>query len=82
VTGRSKSLHDLTVAADPMVFVIDDDEAMCETLSSLFRSVNLKVEVFGSAHHFFCSRPAAHERHVILRDETLASAKSDCTASD
>src|SRR5947209_19096206 len=32
-----------------MVFVVDDDEAMREALGSLFRSVSLKVETFGSA---------------------------------
>src|SRR5258708_3769456 len=32
-----------------MVFVVDDDESMREALGSLFRSVSLKVETFGSA---------------------------------
>jgi len=32
-----------------MVFVVDDDESMREALRSLFRSVSLKVETFGSA---------------------------------
>jgi FixJ family two-component response regulator len=35
-----------------MVFVIDDDAAMRETLGSLFRSVGLRVELFGSAREF------------------------------
>jgi len=35
-----------------IVFVIDDDVAMRTTLSSLFRSVGLRVELFGSAHEF------------------------------
>jgi FixJ family two-component response regulator len=35
-----------------MVFVIDDDVAMRETLSSLFRSVGLRVELFGSTREF------------------------------
>jgi FixJ family two-component response regulator len=34
---------------EPVVLVIDDDESMREALKSLFRSVGLKVEVFGSA---------------------------------
>src|SRR5262249_51394769 len=33
----------------PIVFVVDDDEAVREALSSLFRSVSLKVETFGAA---------------------------------
>src|SRR5215831_9145086 len=32
-----------------MVFVVDDDESLREALRSLFRSVSLKVETFGSA---------------------------------
>jgi FixJ family two-component response regulator len=52
LTGRSKSPHDLATDATPIVFVVDDDAAMRETLSSLFRSVDLRVMVFGSAHEF------------------------------
>src|SRR5712664_3498845 len=37
---------------ESIVFVIDDDVAMRTTLSSLFRSVGLRVELFGSAHEF------------------------------
>ncbi len=36
-------------AEEAMVFVVDDDESMREALGSLFRSVSLKVETFGSA---------------------------------
>jgi FixJ family two-component response regulator len=52
VTGSSKSPDDLASAAEPIVFVIDDDVAVRATLSSLFRSVGLRVELFGSAHEF------------------------------
>jgi FixJ family two-component response regulator len=52
VTGSSKSLRDPASAAERIVFVIDDDMAMRETLSSLFRSVGLRVELFGSAREF------------------------------
>jgi FixJ family two-component response regulator len=52
VTRSSKSQRDLTTAADRIVFVIDDDVAMRETLSSLFRSVGLRVELFGSTREF------------------------------
>jgi len=34
---------------EPVVLVIDDDMAMRESLSGLFRSVGLRVKVFGSA---------------------------------
>jgi len=52
VTGSSKSQRDHATAAERIVFVIDDDVAMRETLSSLFRSVGLRVELFGSAREF------------------------------
>jgi len=52
VTGSSKSQRDLATPAERIVFVIDDDVAMRETLSSLFRSVGLRVELFGSAREF------------------------------
>ena len=36
-------------AEEPVVFVVDDDPSMREALNGLFRSVGLRVEVFGSA---------------------------------
>jgi FixJ family two-component response regulator len=36
----------------PMVFVVDDDASVRDALSSLFRSVGLQVELFGSAPEF------------------------------
>jgi len=52
VTQRAKSSHEPASAKESTVFVIDDDVAMRATLSSLFRSVGLRVELFGSAHEF------------------------------
>jgi FixJ family two-component response regulator len=52
VTGCPKSPDDHASAGERIVFVIDDDEAMRVTLSSLFRSVGLRVELFGSAREF------------------------------
>ena len=52
MTGRPKSPDDLASAAERIVFVVDDDAAMRETLSSLFRSVGLRVQLFGSAREF------------------------------
>ena len=52
MTGSSKSSHDPASPAERIVFVIDDDAAMRETLSSLFRSIGLRVELFGSAREF------------------------------
>ena len=50
--GRPKSSCDFASAGERIVFVIDDDEAVRATLSSLFRSIGLRVELFGSAHEF------------------------------
>src|ERR1700722_13076599 len=45
---------------EPLVTVIDDDAPTRETLSSLIRSVGLRVELFGSAQEFLKSdRPEA-----------------------
>lgn len=33
---------------EPVVLVVDDDKSMCEALESLFRSVGLRVQLFGS----------------------------------
>jgi FixJ family two-component response regulator len=38
--------------AVPMVFIVDDDESLRESLGSLFRSVGLRVELFGTAPEF------------------------------
>jgi FixJ family two-component response regulator len=42
-------------AEAPIVFVVDDDESLREALRSLFRSVSLRVETFGSAADFLRS---------------------------
>jgi len=34
-----------------VVFVVDDDASMCETMQRLFRSVGLAVEVFVARFH-------------------------------
>ncbi len=52
MTERAKSSHEPASAKESIVFVIDDDVAMRTTLSSLFRSVGLRVELFGSAYEF------------------------------
>jgi FixJ family two-component response regulator len=42
-------LRDPSPTEEPVVFVIDDDPSLREALSSLLRSVGLRVELFGSA---------------------------------
>jgi FixJ family two-component response regulator len=41
---------------DSMVFVVDDDAPMRESLKNLIRSVGLRVELFASAHEFLRSK--------------------------
>ena len=41
--------------ASPIVFIVDDDESLRESLSSLLRSVGLRVQVFGSPLEFLNS---------------------------
>ena len=43
-------------AATPIVFVVDDDISVRESLRDLLESVGLRVEVFESADAFFASR--------------------------
>lgn len=45
----SKRSPSASAAEEPIVFVIDDDPSIREALNSLFRSVGLRVELFGSA---------------------------------
>jgi FixJ family two-component response regulator len=40
------------VASPHMVFIVDDDESLRQSLSSLLRSVGLQVQVFGSPMEF------------------------------
>ena len=56
MTDRSTSPRDITSAEEPIVYVVDDDASVREALRSLFRSVGLRVEVFGSAHEFLQSK--------------------------
>ena len=51
VMSRGAQARD-TAAATPIVFVVDDDPSVCKALSSLFRSIGLRVELFGSAAEF------------------------------
>nr|WP_250152347.1 response regulator transcription factor [Ancylobacter radicis] len=49
-----------------MVIVVDDDAGLREALSSLFRSIGLKVELFGSAAEFLAARIPDVPRCLVL----------------
>ena len=55
MTERAKSSPE-PAGKEPIVFVIDDDASVREALRNLFRSVGLRVEVFGSASEFLQSK--------------------------
>jgi FixJ family two-component response regulator len=58
LTGKSATI-DAGLARssqDPVVFIIDDDVAVRESLHSLFRDVRLQAELFGSATELLASR--------------------------
>jgi FixJ family two-component response regulator len=44
--------HPSSASEQPIVLVIDDDKSMCEAISSILRSVGLRVEVHNSARSF------------------------------
>jgi FixJ family two-component response regulator len=53
-------------SGEPIVFVIDDDASVRNALSNLFRSVGLRVQVFGSAPEFLQSKLADAPSCLVL----------------
>jgi FixJ family two-component response regulator len=56
--------------ADAVVFVVDDDPAIRDALTSLLRSVGLAVETFGSAQEF-CNRQPPDGPACLVLDVRL-----------
>jgi len=52
--------------AAPLICVIDDDSSVREALSSLFRSIGLRVKLYGSAPEFFDSELPAEAGCLVL----------------
>src|SRR5258706_2654987 len=52
LSKRSCEVRSLARRDSPVVFVVDDDAAVRESLDSLIRSVGLHVESFSSAYEF------------------------------
>jgi FixJ family two-component response regulator len=55
------------LAKSPLISVVDDDEAVRESVRGLLRSVRFGVEVFASAEEFLRSLRAA-ETHCLILD--------------
>jgi len=53
-------------AEEPVVFVIDDDASMRESLSSLFASVGLRIEAFGSPAEFLKRKTSQGPSCLVL----------------
>lgn len=53
-------------SADPLVIVVDDDAGLRDALSSLFRSVGLKVALFGSASELLEAKLPDSPRCLVL----------------
>ena len=64
--SHSSSSRPPAAAPAPTVIVVDDDEALREALGSLFRSVGLRVELYGSAAELLAGRPPAAPRCLVL----------------
>ena len=55
----------------PIVFVVDDDDAVRRALMRLIRSAGYRVEGFGSASEFLDSRPCTHRTACLVLDVQL-----------
>ena len=55
MTERPKSPAEVEEGGQPVVLVVDDDKSMRKALERLFRSVGLRVKVFGSTSELMCS---------------------------
>src|SRR5215510_1888822 len=56
----------MTVVADGVVFVIDDDAAFRESLKNLLRWIGVRVETFASAQEFLSSERRNTPGCVVL----------------
>ncbi len=52
--------------SEPIVFVVDDDEAVCRSLSLLIETVGLKVQTYGSAQDFLDAYDPAQSGCLVL----------------
>ena len=62
---RSKR-ENITVEADPTVFIVDDDPAVRQALTTLVRSMRLQAEAYESAQHFLDAFDAARPGCILL----------------
>jgi FixJ family two-component response regulator len=58
MAARPERVRRMPMTMSSTVFIVDDDASVREALGSLFRSVGLRVELFGSALEFLQGRVA------------------------
>src|SRR3954467_15078461 len=68
VANQSGRPH--TSRAGPVVFVVDDDESVRESLASLISAAGWRAQVFASAGEFL-ARPGARAASCLVLDVTL-----------
>jgi len=56
----------VTTASEPTVFVVDDDDAVRESLRWLIESVGLRVETYGSAREFLAAYDPVRPGCLVL----------------
>jgi FixJ family two-component response regulator len=57
---------ELVSGDDSIVFVVDDDPSMREAVTSLLRTVSLRVQTFGTAREFLAATRPDHPSCVVL----------------
>ena len=75
MSEQTKSSAGLVAKGDAIVLVLEDDPLLRESLISLLRSIQLRVEAFGSPHELlqspFCSNPDASVPACLVSDVRL-----------
>jgi FixJ family two-component response regulator len=56
LANSENEAHELTPAAAPTVFVVDDDELVRAAIQGMLKSVGLRSETFGTAQEFLRSK--------------------------
>jgi len=71
--------------SDPIVYVVDDDESVRESVKRLITSVGLRVQTFGSTHEFLSAKrpeaPACLVLDVRLPDSSGLELQRDLAAA-
>ena len=53
-------------AEEPVVFIVDDEQSLCEALTRLLATVELKAQTFGSAQGFMSAKRPDGQSCLVL----------------